>query len=274
MNPDLLYRLNYGPIDREEFYQVLRFFAATHHDRVRALNCDGMHRLVDHHSWRNSIPFARQPVLDKVETSTGQFESRKTYLKQKDTIWLGFIDPVLSSTLLSNIYPIISLPSDSQAYVGFRYKENFRCTNINRLLELELFGTQYTGEINATYRRTALMPLGAVFYDVLRVVDQMKQNAYDVGFKGSGSLDICSGEDQYYSSREDVISGNPSVTCGNSRTAGRSTVHGKNKAAGPILPNFSRVWQIFLRESLYPNRFREPLARRQDVLNLPQWKCC
>jgi hypothetical protein len=218
MNPDLLYRLNYGPIHGHELDQVATFVTGTYHDRIRALDCEGMYPVV-HRSWRNILPFARQPVLDTVETSPGQIHSRQTYLKQNDTIWLGLIDPVLSRTLLSKIYPNNSHFSNLQAfesavYGGFRYRINFEDTNIARLLELELF--ENFGKFIGYYPRIALMPLGAAIYDVLRVIDQLKQNAYVVRFKGSGSLDTCSGEDQYYSSREDVISSNPSVACGNS----------------------------------------------------------
>jgi hypothetical protein len=57
------------------------------------------------------------------------------------------------------------------------------------------------------------MPLGAAFYDVLKVIDQLKQNGF-VGFKGSSQRDICPSEDQYYSSREDVIPRKLCLDCG------------------------------------------------------------
>lgn len=123
ITPDLLYRINYGPITEAERRNVASFL----YDQYYAIKCRRRVRTMSNlcRPFKNLLPhpWGPAPVRNLVQIGEDDFEDfQKEYwsktVNTQPPVLIGFIDPPLASSLLSNVYPASEIIIDD-AYHNF-----------------------------------------------------------------------------------------------------------------------------------------------------------
>lgn len=194
MTPELLYKINYGPLTKKESNQVAWFV----NEQLSTIKGRQYTRTVSSssaHLWRSILPFLRPPISPSIDTRKNRWPTPRN--EDPQSVVLGILDPKLAIELLSKLFPFMSLglPPDAgydNEHERRRYFElvysRFRHTPERLEVETQLSACLLMFEhnlLNLCRRRygsgdTMVFPLGALTLDVLKLIQTIQSSIDDV----------------------------------------------------------------------------------------------
>jgi hypothetical protein len=193
MNPDLLYRINYGPLTKKESNNVATFLRGQLSD-IKARQYARTFASRSAQPWRSLSPFYRPSISPTIDCQGNVWPI--TTAKDPSDLALGCLDPRLGVELLCQLFPMSSdiIPGEGSREEDLRLHFQNTCGSFlytPKDLEVDnstsnclmMFEHSLLNLCRRRYSRGDLMvfPLGALALDILEVIPKMKSSVESNG---------------------------------------------------------------------------------------------
>lgn len=268
LTPNLLYRINYGPLKEREFADVAFFIRQQHHDFEAYYRLPTI-RSAYHRSWRSYLPWHRPQIKNRIESLSSIENSllQCTYPNHVQNVELsifGFLDPKLGEEILKLLY--------GQSSIERRQTLHYTPQSFPSERVLMLFELAFAAFMKDAGKEFCLLPFGALCADALKLIDIIKDLVYaggetDISKLVKGCLDQASSSTLFYTS----LRQSKAPSLGRTQGQPQFSIHGveKMELLHPVLwPSLDPgVWGYDLRSLNlgYINDWTE------KVLGLNEW---